>query len=404
MDKVEVIVRASSLHGKREIARLKENILSGIRTAGGFAVSEVDFPSGEGFPAILVLTGGVEREVLKVVSQLPPPAILIAHPGHNSLPASLEILARIRQDGGEGRILFGSPEEIAAGLSRELRVASAWEELRFSRVGLIGEPSEWLVASDVDRAFLKGRMGIEIVKIPIDELISRVRKAWASRRDLSRFTKEAAEVAEPSAEELRGAVAIYRAIRELVDEYRLAAFTIRCFDLVTQVQNTGCYALSRLNDERVPAGCEGDMQALFSLYLGSLLIDRPAFMANVTAVDVGAGKIHLAHCTCPLSLASGYAVRSHFESGIGVGIAAKIPPGPCTVFRLGGERLDHLFVREGMIEETPPREDLCRTQLGIAIEGPIDTLLTEPLGNHHILLPGRHRKTVEHFFTRFLTP
>ncbi len=404
MDKVEVIVRASSLHGKQEVARLKESILSGIRTAGEFTVSEVDFPSGDGLPAILVLTGGVEREVLKVVSQIPPPAILIAHPGHNSLPASLEILARIRQDGGEGRILFGEPEAIAASLSRELRVISAWEELRFSRVGMIGEPSEWLVASDVDRAFLKGRMGIELVKIPIEELIDRIKKTRAPRKDLAKFTKEASAVAEPSPEELRGAVAIYRAIRELIDEYRLAAFTIRCFDLVTKVQNTGCYALSRLNDEHVPAGCEGDMQALFSLYIGSLLIERPAFMGNVTAVDVKQRKLHLAHCTCPLSLASGYAVRSHFESGIGVGISAKIPPGPCTVFRLGGERLDHLFVREGTIEETPQREDLCRTQLRISIDGPIDTLLTEPLGNHHILLPGRHRGEVEHFFSRYLIP
>jgi len=404
MDKVEVIVQASPLHGKREIARLKQEILSGIEAAGGFSVSEAEFPTGTGLPAVLVLTGGVEREVLKVVSQLPPPAILIAHPGHNSLPAALEILARIRQDGGEGRILFGSPEEIAVGLARELRVATAWEELRFSRIGLIGEPSEWLVASDVDRAFLKGRLGIELIKIPIDEVIARVERVRTPRRDVSRFTKEAETVAEPSVEELQGAVAIYAAIRELVDEYHLAAFTIRCFDLVTRIQNTGCYALSRLNDERVPAGCEGDLQALFSLYLGSLLSGQVTFMGNVTSVDLNGGKIHLAHCTCPLSLASGYAVRSHFESGIGVGIAAKIPPGPCTILRLGGERLDRLFVREGVIEAVPPREDLCRTQLAIAVEGEIASILTEPLGNHHILIPGRHRETVERFFTRYLIP
>jgi len=404
MDRVEVIVRASSLHGKREIARIKKHLFSGIRAAGDFSLSEVDFPSGEGTTAILVLTGGVEREVLKVVSQLPPPAILIAHPGHNSLPASLEILARIRQDGGEGLILFGEPETIAAGLSRELRIARAWDELRFSRVGMIGEPSEWLVASDVDRAFLKGRLGIELIKIPMDELIERVEKAKGDRRDLARFTKEATRVEGPSPDELRKAVAIYKAIRGLVDEYRLTAFTIRCFDLITRVQNTGCYALSRLNDARVPAGCEGDLQGLFSLYLGSLLADGPAFMGNVTGVYPKEGKIHLAHCTCPLSLAAGYGVRSHFESGIGVGIAAKIPPGPCTVFRLGGERLDRLFIREGQIEETPTREDRCRTQVAVAVDGPIDTLLTEPLGNHHILLPGRHKETIERFFTRFLTP
>ena len=403
MDNVELIVKASPLHEKQEIARIKERILAGMRAAADFSITEADFPTGKGLPAVLVLTGGVEREVLKIVSQLPPPAILIAHPSHNSLPASLEILARIRQDGGEGRILFGTPETIVTGITQELHIRSAWEKLRFSRIGIIGEPSEWLVASDVDRAFLKGRLGIEVVKIPIAELIARVQEVKPSRRDLSRFTKGATRVAEPSPDELRGALAIYTALRSLVDEYRLTAFTIRCFDLVTQLRNTSCYALSRLNDEHVPAGCEGDLQALLSMYLGTLLTGGAAFMGNVAEVDVAAQRLIIAHCSCPLSLSAGYAVRSHFESGIGVGIAAQIPPGPCTVFRLGGERLDRLFVREGKIEETHPREDLCRTQVQIAVDGPVDSILTAPLGNHHILIPGKHRQEIEEFFSRFLT-
>ena len=404
MNNVELIVKASSLHGKGTIARIKERMLTELRAAANFPLAEVEFPTGKGLPAVLVLTGGVEREVLKVVSQLPPPAILIAHPGYNSLPASLEILARIHQDGGEGKILFGPPGTIATEIAQELRIRSAWETLRFSRVGIIGEPSEWLVASDVDPAFLKGQLGIEVVKIPIDELISQVKVAKAPRRDLAQLTKNAIQVAEPSPEELRGAVTIYRALRALIDKYRLTAFTIRCFDLISRVRNTGCYALSRLNDEHVPAGCEGDLQALFSMYLGTLLTGKAAFMGNVASVDVEARRLVLAHCSCPLSLSSEYAVRSHFESGIGVGIAAKIPPGPCTLFRLGGERLDHLFVREGTIGEMHPREDLCRTQVAIDVDDPINSLLTAPLGNHHVLIPGRHREAIESFFSRFLAP
>lgn len=402
MNKIEVIVRASSLHRQREMARLKERLLSEIGAAGGLVLEEVELYSGEGLVAVLVLTGGVEREVLKLVSQLPSPTLLIAHPGHNSLSASLEILARIRQDGGGGRILFGSPQGIAAGLSRELQVVSAWEGLRFSRIGLIGEPSEWLVASDVDSAFLKGRLGIELVRIGIDDLIKRIESASPSRRQIALFTKGAQSVVEPSKEELRGSVAVYTALRELIEEHRLAACTVRCFDLVTRLQNTGCYALSRLNDEKIPAGCEGDLQGLFSLYLGTLLSGEAAFMGNIASIDTITRRITVAHCTCPLSLAAGYAIRSHFESGIGVGIAAKIPEGPCTLFRLGGERLDRLFVHQGTIEIAAQREDLCRTQVTLCVTEPVDSLLTAPLGNHHILLRGHHRVTIERFFERFL--
>ena len=402
MNKIEVIVRASRLHGEPEMVRLKERVLSEIGACGDFDVEEVRSPSGGGLVAILVLTGGVEREVLKLISQTPSPTLLLAHPGQNSLPACLEILARIRQNGGEGRILFGSPQTIAEELTRELRIASAWEAFRFSRVGLIGEPSEWLVASDVDRAFLKGSLGIELIKIEIDELIGRIAAVRPARKDVSRFVKGAQEVNEASKDELRGSVAIYSALRSLVDEQRLAACTVRCFDLVTRIQNTGCYALSRLNDEQIPAGCEGDLQALLSLYIGFLLTGKAAFMANISEVDTAERNLIIAHCSCPLSLSAGYAIRSHFESGLGVGIAAEVSEGPCTLFRLGGERLDHLFIRQGTIKNASHRDDLCRTQVTIAVEDAIDPLLTAPLGNHHILLPGYHQETIERFHERFM--
>ena len=403
MDKVNIIVRASALHDEKAVASLKGGLLDGLRDASGLDIQEVQRPTDQP-TALLVLTGGVERDVLKVVAQLPSPILLIAHPGHNSLPASLEILARIRQDGGEGRILFGTPEQISAGLIEELRIAGAWEELRFSRIGLIGEPSEWLVSSDVDRAFLKGRLSIEVVEIAMDDFFRRIDGASAAKKDVNGFTKGAQAISEPEPAEIRDAVAIYGALREVVDEHRLSACTVRCFDLVLQRQNTGCYALSRLNDERIPASCEGDLQSMFSMFVGYLLTGQTAFMANIASVDPEERMVGIAHCTCPLSMTSEYTIRSHFESGLGIGISGTIPPGPCTLFRLGGERLDQLFVREGRTEATSVREDLCRTQVHVLSDDPVDELLNAPLGNHHILLAGHHRQTIERFFKRYLKP
>jgi len=402
MERIQIVVRASSLHDPDAIKRLERTLVDGIAAAVPVPVHAVEQPVENGLTAVLVLTGGVEREVLKLVSQLPSPTLLLAHPGHNSLPASLEILARIRQDGGEGRVLFGGPEAIAAELDREARIADAWHELRFSRVGLVGEPSEWLVASDVDRAFLKGRLGIEVSHIPIDELIERVARAAPKRSEVRRFARSSSGEIAPSRDDLQQGVAVYEALRSVVEENRLAACTVRCFDLVDRLETTGCYALSRLNDERIPAACEGDMQSLFSLYIGRLLAGTAGFMGNISSVDTARNEILIAHCTCPLSLAAEYMIRTHFESGLGVGIQAKIAEGPCTLFRLGGERLDRLFLREGTIRAVAPREDLCRTQLMVTTEGPVGDLLRAPLGNHHVLLPGHHRETIERFFERHL--
>jgi len=402
MNTIEVLARASDISDAAQIDVLKHGLLEQIQADAPFTMEDVDQPSADGFAVVLVLTGGVEREVLKLVAQLPSPTLLLAHPGQNSLPAALEILARIRHDGGEGRILFGSPEEIRAGLTEEMAIARAWKALRFSRIGLIGEPSEWLIASDLDRAFAKGRLSIELISIEIEALIEKIAAASAPKKSVASFRKRAGEIEGPDTETLAGAIQIYEGLRALIDEHQLAACSVRCFDLLERLENTGCYALSRLNDERIPAGCEGDLQTLFSLYVAFLLFDQAAFMGNIAAIDETEQGITIAHCTCPLSIAAEYSIRTHFESDIGVGIAADIPTGPCTLFRLGGERLDQLFVREGEMVDRDFRDDLCRTQVRIAVDGPVDELLRAPLGNHHVLLAGRHRKTIERFFARFL--
>jgi len=402
MDKVEILVRASGLHDAKQVESMKNGLLKRIAASAAFELEDVERPSGDRLAAVLVLTGGVEREVLRAIAQLPPPVLLIAHPAHNSLPASLEILARIRQDGGEGKILFGTPEQIAAGLKRELMISRAWEGLRFSRVGLIGEPSDWLVASDVDRAFLKGRLSVELIPIEMKELLSRIEEASAAKKEVARFKRGAGSVDERAAGNIQDSVAIYQGLRSTIDAHKLAACSVRCFDLVTELKQTGCYALSRLNDEHVPAGCEGDLQALFSLYVAFLLSGQAAFMGNVVSVEPTERVLGMAHCTCPLSMTAQYSITTHFESDLGVGIAGTIPLGPCTVFRLGGERLDQLFVREGEMEETSYRDDLCRTQIRVTVDGSIGELLEAPLGNHHILLEGHHRETIQTFFDRYL--
>jgi L-fucose isomerase-like protein len=402
MNKIEILSHASSLHDAKQLNALKSQLLGSLRAIAEFEIEEVKKPSGDGLAVILVLTGGVERDVLKTVAQLPAPTILMAHPGHNSLPAALEILARIRRDGGDGRILFGDAAHIVPELQLEIVLANAWNRLRFSRVGLIGDPSEWLIASDVDPAFLKGRLAVDLITVDIEELLSNIRSASVSRKELAAFTREAQAVIGPNPEDLREAVMVYRGLRTLVDEHRLAACSVRCFDLVTDLRTTGCYALSRLNDEGIPAGCEGDLQSLFSLYIASLLSGHVAFMGNITSVDADSHVVELAHCMCPLSMAMHYTIYTHFESDLGIGISGSLPHGAYTLFRLGGERLDHVFVREGQLEDTEFRNDLCRTQVRLRLSEPIDGLLHAPLGNHHILIPGLHRKAIESFCRRHL--
>jgi L-fucose isomerase-like protein len=86
-------------------------------------------------------------------------------------------------------------------------------------------------------------------------------------------------------------------------------------------------------------------------------------------------------------------VRSHFESGIGVGIEGELPGGDVTLVRVGGRELDRLWVANGEALPEPPREGLCRTQLTVGLDAPrLAELLRDPLGNHLVVVPGHHEE------------
>jgi L-fucose isomerase-like protein len=412
VDKVGLRALGSSLHGNEGITALKEKVIAGLNASGKVLVEEATGAGGDlALQGLLILTGGVEEEALEAAALLEEPILIVAHPWHNSLPAALELLARLRQEGRQGLILYGEAEQVASQLALHARVQAAWREFVHSRVGLVGRPSDWLVASGVEPARLR-ELGLELVELELGEVLARVRalEGRSFAKEAEELERGASRLGELDRETIEGAIRIYHALRGLAEEHRLSALTVRCFDLIGPLRNTGCYALARLNDEGLTAGCEGDLQALLSMHLARLLTGQAAFMGNLARVE-RAGLL-LAHCTCPLSLGSScsqehaiaFELRSHFESSLGLGLAARLPSARATVFRIGGEGFDQLFLAEGSILPHEPEEGLCRTQVALELDRPelIDELLTCPLGNHLVLILGEHRALLEALFQTYL--
>ena len=343
-------------------------------------------------PTLLFLTGGTEHRALEFARQVPKPLLLLAHFGHNSLPAALETLARLREEGRKAWLLTEADGEE---LLRFARVATLARELWGKRVGLIGGASPWLVASSPDPSVFREKLGLEIVEIPLSALRDRIPEAPEMLPE--------GETLGVGESERRMAGRVYAGLKALIADYGLSALSIACFGLLSE-GCTACWALARLSDEGLPAGCEGDLPALLALWLGQILTGSPGFLANPAEVDLKRERLLLAHCTVPFSLVEGFALRTHFESGIGLAVAGKLRPGPYTLFRLGGKRLEKAFVVEGtVLPEGPGREDLCRTQVWFKMpKGALEKLLREPLGNHHVLIPGHYRPILRLFHEVFL--
>ena len=100
------------------------------------------------FALLYVASGGSEGFFLEVFEQLKGRHCYILTSGEsNSLAASMEILSFLNKHGGSGEILHGDIEDVA-GKIRALALAHrARAKLRGKKLGCIGAPSDWLIAT-----------------------------------------------------------------------------------------------------------------------------------------------------------------------------------------------------------------------------------------------------------------
>jgi L-fucose isomerase-like protein len=398
--------------GAGQVEEVVSEYIAALEAAGG----ERWDASGYGAPeplCFLVATGGTESVVLDLYTTrqalvADEPVLLLAHPGNNSLPAALEVLARLHQEGARGRIIYlGAPDD-PAGLERlegalhELEVRRA---LHSARIGLVGDPSDWLVASSPSPATVHDVWGPEVLPIPMAELTSAVEAAdlEAAGTAAAELAAGATDIVEPTADALADVARVHAGLRSVVDSYQLDAITVRCFDLVLDRSTTGCFALAELTDAGVIAGCEGDLVSTIGLMWAGLLTGETPWMANPAHVDEYENTLLLAHCTVPRSLVERYRLRSHFESGLGVGIEGELPLGPVTLLRVGGAMMDCLWLAEGEIVAPHHEENLCRTQAEVRLSrGHVSELLRAPLGNHIVLVYGHHADALAEWWDSML--
>lgn len=343
---------------------------------------------------IYVRTGGTEGIFKELLPELleksgGAPIYLLTSGKSNSLAASMEILSYLRQNDLHGEIIHGSADYIARRITLLAKVGEAKKRLNGCRLGVIGQPSDWLISSKADDAEVKRRLGIELVHVPMKEL-----------QDILAVTPEPATEETSEMETIKqalpGANRIYLALKELIGKYHLQGFTLRCFDLLTSLKNTGCLALAKLNSEGYVAGCEGDVPAMLSMMITRSITGVSGFQANPSTINPETGEMLFAHCTIPLDMVERYELDTHFESGIGVGIRGYMATGAVTIFKVAGD-LSRCFIAEGELIRNQAKADLCRTQqvIRLADQSQTSYFLTEPIGNHHIIIPGHHRELLK---------
>lgn len=390
---IAIYTLTSELHDENAVGAVTQEFLNSLKIDYTLKGNDYSDYGSQALSVIYVRTGGTEGIFRKLLPQLrqqsSSPFYLLTSGKSNSLAASMEILSFLQQNDLQGEIIHGSADYISRRLQILAKVSEAKRKMKGCRLGIIGQPSDWLISSTVEPAIVKERLGIELVEIPMEELLQTINETPETESQESTTNKAILEA-------LPMANRIYGALRSIVDKYQLQGFTLRCFDLLTAVHNTGCIALARLNAKGIVAGCEGDVPAMLSMMIVQSLLGVSGFQANPASINPETGEMLFAHCTIPFNMVERYELDTHFESGIGVGIRGYMKEGPVTIFKVSGN-LSRCFIAEGELVRNQAKPDLCRTQQVIQLSDKRQTeyFLTRPIGNHHIILPGHHKELLE---------
>ena len=398
MNTIAIYSLTSALHDPQSVAALTEEFLSSLHISYDWKGDEYSDFGDYDLNMIYVRTGGTEgifqRLLPQLVAKSDKPFYLLASDKSNSLAASMEILSYLQQRGLQGEILHGNAEYVSERIALLSKVEAARKCLQHCRLGIIGEPSDWLISSNVDADTVRLKLGVELVSIPMKELFETLEQTPEQPLE-EKSDVPAIQTALPMA------TRIYAALKSIIQKYDLQGFTLRCFDLLDTIHNTGCWALAKLNAEGYVAGCEGDVPTMLTMMTTRALLGSSGFQCNPAAINPETGEILFAHCTIPFDMVQHYELDTHYESGIGVGIRGHVQEGNVTILKLSGD-LSRCFVAEGELIQNQANPNLCRTQLLVRLKDPkqAEYFLTHPIGNHHVIVRGHQADALKALLKR----
>lgn len=383
--KINIFPIVSSLHEKNRINNETQELLNELieNSYHTFNICDIDELYDADLSLILIQSGGSEGLFLENFNKLKEPYYLLTYGHNNSLAASLEILSYIKDNNLTGEVLHGNTSYLAKRINELL--------LKKDRLGVIGKPSDWLIASNVNYYEALKIHNIELVDIDINKVVEYYNLDY---EDLDiEFDYDKVEISK--------ALRLHQALLKIKEEYKLDGLTIRCFSLLDKLNTTSCLSLALLNSDKITGTCEGDIPAMVSMHLLNKLTGQVGFQANPSRIDVINKKMVLAHCTLPLDMVSEYKLDAHFESGIGVAVRGKLKEEEITIFKLSRNLKDY-YVSTGKIIKNLTEDNLCRTQIEIKIDDNIEYFLTRPYGNHHIVIYGDHKKEIEDYMKKLV--
>jgi len=277
--------------------------------------------------------------------------------------------------GAKFSFVWGMPgeDQVKKHIERFISAAYAEHLLSHARIGLLGYASMGMYTGTFSHVNLRKKLGPEIDHLDQYVLIKKTEEI-SNKQVLSLVQKVKQEwELEPAVkdENIDTAMKMYTALRELVQQFKWDALTVKCqYELSKYYQNTPCVPLSMLASE-IPCSCEGDILLVVTQLLLHYLSNDVVTYGDVHNIEKK--SIVLGACGfAPFVMGEGKPkVSKHTALYDGLSNSTVYRKGPVTIARIGATREGgyKMHLETGFAHHTEPfREVGCTSYPSMEVD------------------------------------
>ncbi|MFH0796573.1 MAG: hypothetical protein V2A65_05880 [Candidatus Omnitrophota bacterium] len=298
------------------------------------------------------------------------------------------------------KFFYGSykDDKILSVLGRFLKSVGVVKKLRSTKIGLVGYHVPGFYNLAFDELKLKREIGTEIRHIDLAEVRERMEEV--SGREIEKRVKELKGVISRNAmkeKDLSTYGKMYCALNLLAERYHLDGLAIKCWPEAGKIFGMNpCVVISKLTDEGLPIGCEGDIYGTLTMLIQYFLTGRPPFLADLVSVDKNEDIGTFWHCgNAAISLARNPEEVSilHIPCSFGLGCNFGCKEGEVTLARLSEDTEYKMLLASG--EAIPGKAIFTGTSTRVKfprITSLVDAIIYQGFEHHFSLI---HLNVVE---------
>lgn len=273
------------------------------------------------------------------------------------------------------------------------------QKLARTTLGVIGEHPAGFDPCRLDAPQLARALGVAVQRFELSSVFDRARKIQPEHTNAARaqLSTKIDNLDALDQTPLMRTLNVYNALKEISHEQAIGAFAIRCWpEFFTELGCAACGAMSLMNTEMTPCGCEADANGTMTQLILQELSGEPAFGADMVEFNRADDSAVLWHCgQAPLTMAEASVQGGiHSNRKLPLVMEFALKAGRVTLARLNRQPNGALRLAVGRGEILRAPKSFSGTSGVVRFDKPVmdvlDTVLHEGLEHHVAMAYGDH--------------